>query len=136
MRERASAVALSLCGAVAVIWFVTALAGVTSGWALGPLRGAFGHSTLLRFATWALLAGLWLHPAPEGLVQRLGRRLAGPPGWALAATPPLFFAVFKVTQHLSFRTAGFDLSLYHWAVHRALTQPFFTAWGLERSYFS
>jgi hypothetical protein len=136
LREHASVAALGLSATVALVWFCTALAGITSSWSIGPVRGAFGHATLLRFSTWAMLAGLWLHPARETLVASLGRRVTGPVGAGLVAAFTLFLAVFKATQHLSFRTAGFDLSLYHWAVHRVFSTPFFSAWGLERNYLS
>ncbi|MCU0699114.1 MAG: DUF2079 domain-containing protein [Myxococcaceae bacterium] len=135
-REHASTAALGLSLAVAFIWFFTALSGTTSSWAIGPIRGSFGHATLLRFATWALLAGVWLSPARESLVAALGHRLRGALGASLAGAFTLFLAVFKATQHLSFRTAGYDLSLYHWAVHRVFAAPFFSAWGLERNYLS
>lgn len=128
------------CGAVSALAGVTWLASSLAGWShraqWGPLVVELGRSSLLRFAAWALLATVALHPRRAALVEGLSRHVEGWAGRAALAGFAVLLVAFKVTQHLGFRTAGYDLSLYHWAVHHAVRAPWLHAYGLERSYFS
>lgn len=119
-----------------VAWLVTSLAGADARARLGPVVVELGRPSLLRFAAWALLAAVWLHPARGAWLERVGQVVAGVGGRLALGLLAALLVAFKVAQHLGFRTAGYDLSLYHWAVHHAWGPPWLEAYGLGRNYFS